>query len=158
MKSAFLAITVILVLSFCSSATFAAPGDSTEDPILISYHHINDTPPNYGTVDGDIWTDTHTPPFLTGFSISVTPVPGTIMKGNEQLLTLLRGSVLSVSGTGAELEIWVITDFDYSDMGEHEMSGPIFSGVSYIFNEPGLYTACVKHGSSYSAAKVVEVK
>jgi hypothetical protein len=141
MKNSFLAITVILILSFSSSATFAAPGDSTVDPILISNHNINAAPPNYGTVNGDIWTDTYSPPLLTDFSIAVTPVPGTTKKGNEQLLSLHRGSVLSVSGTGAQLEIWVITDFDYSEMGEHEMSGPIFSGVSYTFDEPGLYTA-----------------
>ena len=108
--------------------------------------------PGAAAVSGDTWTDT-----LAGYAYSITPVPGKTTRGSEELFSLARGSVFTVSETGFVLEIWTITDFDYGEMGEHTIEGPIFSGTTYTFNEPGLYTIYFMRGSRYVTVTAVEV-
>ena len=141
MKSATVLLALVVVLTLFSLTAFAVP-------------------PSYGTIIGNTWTDTFSPPELPSFSVSVTPVPEAAEKGFSEILSMQRGSILTVSCTEVEmqLEIWVITEFDDSPMAEHEVRGPIFTGESYTFDESGLYSVWIKRGSSYSASLVIEIK
>ena len=123
--------------------------------VMILGSAVYAAPPSYGTVDGDTWTVTlPTSPELT---YSISPVPGTKELGSEELLSLALESVLTISTTGVELEVYTITDFDYTEMGEHVTEGPIFTGRAYTFNKPGQYSIWFKSGSNYLTVCTVEV-
>ena len=111
-------------------------------------------PPDYGTVKGNTWTDTWTLS-QPNFTYTITPVPELRRLESGPLLCLPRGSDFAISG--AELEVFIITDFDDSELAEHELDGPIFTGRAYKFNEPGQYAVWLKVGSDYRQPCIVEV-
>jgi len=113
-------------------------------------------PPYYGAVNGDTWT--YAMPTTPGVIYSITPVPGTKELGHAQLLSLALESVLTISTPGVEIEVYPITDFDYTEMGEHVTTEkPIFTGRAYKFNKPGLYSIWFKSGSNYLSVSTVEI-
>jgi len=122
--------------------------------VIMSGSAVYAAPPYYGTVKCNTWMHTST---LPNYTYSVTPVPEIIELNSGSLISLARGSILTISGTGIELEIRAITEFDYSDMGEHTISDPIFTGTTYKFNEPGQYVVYFKQGEMYDRSWDVEV-
>ncbi|MCL2004082.1 MAG: S-layer homology domain-containing protein [Oscillospiraceae bacterium] len=133
MKTKILSLAMVLVI-LAGSLTFVSANTAN-------------TPPPYGTVSGNVWTEnfTYFPPH---FSYSITPVPnyvdttfGEYGESAPRFKLALR-SVLSVSGVG--FVIHRITAWDSSAMGEHGLSdSPVYrgaSGASYTFAESGLYS------------------
>ena len=100
----------------------------------------------------DTWTRT-----LLDFTYSITPAPGTKEVGYEKIYSLTLGSVLTISSTNTEMEIFEIVAYDDSGMGEHTMVGPDFTGSSYTFNLPGQYLIYFKSGGHYRASFELEV-
>ena len=122
--------------------------------MIIPASAIYAAPPDYGTVEGNTWTFSYS---LLDFSYSITPVPERRELENISIFSLTQGSVLTVSGTGIEVEISAITEFDYSEMAEHAISAPIFTGTTYKFENPGQYLVYFKQGESYRASIDLEV-
>ena len=100
------------------------------------------TPPSYGTIKGNTWTNTDA---LCPHSI--TPVPEIY---GMRMLSLARGSVLTILSAGGEFEIRNIIQFDDSEMAEHAVGANLFKGRTHTFNEPGLYQLSCKRNNRWN--------
>ena len=120
--------------------------------LMMSGSAIYAAPPAHGTVNGNTWTTS-----LLYFSYSITPVPEMKQLEYDSIVSLTRGSVITVSDTSVEFEIRAITEFDYGAMGEHTIGAPIFNGGTYEFDMPGQYLVYFKEGERYVASFDAEV-
>ena len=120
-----------------------------------------ESPPSYGTVNGNTWSN-YFDSFQPHFTYTITPVPSMLKLENEKLLVLSNGSKFTLSGKSVGYQIYTITEWDDSEMGEHGISSsPIFSGgpeKSYTFNNSGRYLVCFINTSTNSTMTMLTVE
>ncbi len=108
-------------------------------------------PPEYGTIIGNTWTDQMDIPGSDSLTYSFAPVPDRIKIGHEAVYSLKPGNTMAWKDAG--IQIYSITEFDDSEMGEHLLDmPPVYEAKengSFTFNQPGLFMVYLPSFSSW---------